>query len=443
MAYQDFDFMGFTYNGKHSYRDLGIYRVSSGDRYEETFTPTFQEKTASVDGMIGQYYFGQNIQSKQFNISFAFDHLTEGGIRLLKQTFNGDGIHDLIFDEHPYKVYSAKVTGSATMKTICFELEEGRVYRGEGTITFTCYYPYAHTPHSLLGGVAATAKSIAIEYEYNSTSKKWSRKGKEKYIFECGIVVKDSCTCAIPTSTNNGYSLVQKIRINYYANGKKQTKEKEYSITSSGATNLVFKAPGEDAYIESVEYIFGTNLNSNAFSGTTATKSFTPTITNSGKTYCYSNTGSNEDYCYREAGVTPNPKIINHYASYYYPTKREWYKASGLPLHTSPTMNVGDLPADFKVKYTPGTGDTNITFTVGSGTTGKNITINGITSNKYSDIVWDSKIGVVSAKVDNNGPKPIPCSGDICATIPVDSSVSVSKNAGSGTVTIEYDLWYY
>jgi hypothetical protein len=53
MAYQDFDFMGFTYNGKHSYRDLGIYRVSSGDRYEETFTPTFQEKTASVDGMIG------------------------------------------------------------------------------------------------------------------------------------------------------------------------------------------------------------------------------------------------------------------------------------------------------------------------------------------------------------------------------------------------------
>ena len=46
MSYQDFDFMGFTYNGKHSYRDFGIYRTSNGDKYEESLIPTLQEKTA-------------------------------------------------------------------------------------------------------------------------------------------------------------------------------------------------------------------------------------------------------------------------------------------------------------------------------------------------------------------------------------------------------------
>lgn len=29
----DMDFLGFTYNGKHSYKDYGIYRVSEGNSY--------------------------------------------------------------------------------------------------------------------------------------------------------------------------------------------------------------------------------------------------------------------------------------------------------------------------------------------------------------------------------------------------------------------------
>jgi hypothetical protein len=61
--------------------------------------------------------------------------------------FNGKEVQDLIFDEQPYKVYSAKVTGTPTLKTICFDDENGkRVYRGEGSVAFTCYYPFARTP---------------------------------------------------------------------------------------------------------------------------------------------------------------------------------------------------------------------------------------------------------------------------------------------------------
>ena len=50
-------FEGFTYNGIHS-GELKIYRVSNGDRYEINLIPSLTEKTAAVDGMVGQYYFG-------------------------------------------------------------------------------------------------------------------------------------------------------------------------------------------------------------------------------------------------------------------------------------------------------------------------------------------------------------------------------------------------
>ena len=30
---EDFDFIGFTFNGKHSYDDFGIYRTSNNDMY--------------------------------------------------------------------------------------------------------------------------------------------------------------------------------------------------------------------------------------------------------------------------------------------------------------------------------------------------------------------------------------------------------------------------
>lgn len=143
----DMDFIGFTYNGKHSWRDLGIYRTSDGSRYNESLTSSLNDKTTDVPGGDGQYYFGTLSKNKTFSVSYAFDQLSEAGLRQLKQIFDGKGIHELIFDETPYKVWSAKVTGNASIKHICFTNSEGqRVYKGEGSLTFTCYYPYAHTP---------------------------------------------------------------------------------------------------------------------------------------------------------------------------------------------------------------------------------------------------------------------------------------------------------
>lgn len=137
------DFIGFTYNGKHS-SDLGIVRTSNGSRFDENLLPTMQDKTAQVPGGDGTYYFGSYYTQRPFSVSFAFDDLTEEQIVNLKRHFGDKKIHDLIFDERPYKIWKAKVTGTATMKYIPFaEGETNRVYKGEGTIQFTCYQPYA------------------------------------------------------------------------------------------------------------------------------------------------------------------------------------------------------------------------------------------------------------------------------------------------------------
>ena len=146
----DYDFIGFTYNGKHSVRDLHIYRTSGGSMYDENMNATMTDKTADVPGGDGQYFFGTTFKNRTFTVNYAFDNLNEEDIRTIKQTFRGDGIYDLVFDETPYKAWPAKVTGTTSMKHLCFEETTGiRTYKGEGSITFTCYYPYAHAPKKL------------------------------------------------------------------------------------------------------------------------------------------------------------------------------------------------------------------------------------------------------------------------------------------------------
>lgn len=140
------DYTGFTFNKRHSERDLGLVRVSTSNRYTTNLAPTMTNFTAQNDGADGQYFFGSVNKQLQFSVDFAFDNLTEPKIRELRQLFNGREEGELIFDEYPYKAYRAKVTGTPNLKTICFMENNERVYKGEGNVVFTCYWPYGHTP---------------------------------------------------------------------------------------------------------------------------------------------------------------------------------------------------------------------------------------------------------------------------------------------------------
>jgi hypothetical protein len=39
-AIGDFDFLGFSFAGRHSWDDFGIYRTIDGDRHNEDLTPS-------------------------------------------------------------------------------------------------------------------------------------------------------------------------------------------------------------------------------------------------------------------------------------------------------------------------------------------------------------------------------------------------------------------
>ena len=70
------DFIGFTFDGIHS-SELGIVRVSGGDRYEEALVPSLSLKTTNVPGGDGSYYFGTNYTQRNINLQIAFDSLTQ------------------------------------------------------------------------------------------------------------------------------------------------------------------------------------------------------------------------------------------------------------------------------------------------------------------------------------------------------------------------------
>lgn len=136
------DFTGFTFNNYYS-QNLGITRVSEGNRYNSDLLPTKNSKTAQNIGGHGTYYWDSYYTQRNFNINFAFDSLTEEEKRNLSTIFGTNKISSLWFDEEPYKQYYVLVNNTLQLKTICFDEGNKRIYKGEGNVQFIAYYPFA------------------------------------------------------------------------------------------------------------------------------------------------------------------------------------------------------------------------------------------------------------------------------------------------------------
>ena len=167
------DFIGFSFNGYRS-EELGIVRVSDGSRYDEDLLPTSQDKTVQVPGGDGFYYFGSDYTQRQFSINIAFNELTEAQFRKLQQVFGTKELGKLIFDERPYKYYMVK-SGNPQLKYICFGKEgEPRIYKGEGTLTFTAYYPFAKSVFKFLEKTQKEGKEVYVLQGTYSNIEEWA-----------------------------------------------------------------------------------------------------------------------------------------------------------------------------------------------------------------------------------------------------------------------------
>lgn len=191
---EDYSFIGFTFNGYHS-KDLGIYRTSDGSRYNELMVPNFSDTAAQVPGSDGMLYWESFYNNGQFSIPIAFDHITETQYRNLRQVFNGKVYADLIFDERPYKAYHVKVQSPPQLQTICFEDEGQRIYKGEGTIPFIAYFPFARSVHKFLNEFDTNSYPRKDEWAASSNMKEaqgeYDRTGTTIKLYNGGDVPTD------------------------------------------------------------------------------------------------------------------------------------------------------------------------------------------------------------------------------------------------------------
>ena len=208
----DNDFIGFRFNGTHS-SDLNIYRVSDGSRYNDNLLPNFQDKTAQVTGGDGTLYWESFYTQRQISIQIAFDSMTEQNYRQMRQVFNGKAYGQLIFDEAPYKYYYAKVQNSPQLKTICFDVNGTRIYKGEGSINFICYYPYAKSVHKFLDEFNSQDYPTKSQWTAASgmkpTKASYDGTGNTVYLYNAGDVPTDFCAYFPIGSSGSALSQIQ------------------------------------------------------------------------------------------------------------------------------------------------------------------------------------------------------------------------------------------
>lgn len=171
------DFVGFKFNNEHS-SDLGIIRTSDGSRYNYDLLPTSQDVTLQVPGGDGTYYFGSQYTERRFSIPIAFDSLTETKFRRLVDTFSTKEPKRLIFDEAPYKYYMAKPSGTPQLKYICFDEGGERIYKGEGTLNFVAYYPFAKSVNKFLNSY------LAADYPEKTEWNKYAKLLLDKGVYD-------------------------------------------------------------------------------------------------------------------------------------------------------------------------------------------------------------------------------------------------------------------
>lgn len=241
------DFCGFRWNGKHS-SDLNIVRVSEGSRYSDNLLPNFQDTTSQMAGADGTLYWESFYTNKSWTINIAFDNLSEINYRELRQWLNVKDMGELIFDEAPYKAYTAKIQSPPQLKFICFNENGQRVYKGEGTIQFISYFPYAKSVHKYLDqfGEIYTNKS-----EWKDTSRMKSTKGHYDVInsgkimvynagdietdWELYVPISQSGCSLTQISLERGVSTLYQLQFSNIT----QQKENDSYLRISSRTNLI------------------------------------------------------------------------------------------------------------------------------------------------------------------------------------------------------------
>ena len=142
-------YLGFTFAGHHS-SEFGLLVVSDGSRYHQNLSSAFNDSVMSVPGYNGNYYFGTQISTRDFEINCAFDELSTHMRDEIQQWLYPNKIGWLIFDEAPYKKYLVKISSPINFSYLPFNNYNNHkgyyfnqdILKGELSISFFSFNEY-------------------------------------------------------------------------------------------------------------------------------------------------------------------------------------------------------------------------------------------------------------------------------------------------------------
>ena len=233
------DYIGFQFGDYHSH-DLGLIRVSDGSRYQDVSVPNFQDVTQKRPGGDGTYYWGATYTQRTFPINIAFDNLSEEQLRQVRNVYTGDAEGWLIFDETPYKKYWVKLQSPPQFKYLTFtENGNDRVYKGEATLTFISYSPYAIDAFKYLEDAQITKPvPISSQTEYQSLI----QSGQYMYVRD-GVLYSPGASI-IPISTTS-YNYIDPMNEGEWIQSVKLLDNDDSIISTAAATTFYVYNPGD------------------------------------------------------------------------------------------------------------------------------------------------------------------------------------------------------
>lgn len=113
-------YLGFTFAGHHS-SEFGLMVVSDGSRYHQNLFNNFSDTLTSVPGKNGSYYFGTQLQVRDFDIQCVFDDMTTHTRNKIQTWLYPNKVGWLIYDEMPYKKYLVKISGVPSFNFLPFD----------------------------------------------------------------------------------------------------------------------------------------------------------------------------------------------------------------------------------------------------------------------------------------------------------------------------------
>ena len=163
------EFIDFSFNGHHI-SEFGLVATTSSDRYSFDGSPEFEDETSTINGVMGQYYWGTTIKTKKYTYNLATDGMTEQQFsefkRLFRPGYYGQFYEDTWWDRYCYVRIESVVNFTfipfLTEDTIAGIPLKTRIYKGECKLTLIQDKPFQFAFQHVLDSTIkdlATAKT--------------------------------------------------------------------------------------------------------------------------------------------------------------------------------------------------------------------------------------------------------------------------------------------